>query len=91
MKQSRAHGTAAAQLTSELRHQLKNRLAAISNAAFYIQRQAESHGWTQTDARLDKFFALIRKEVKECEEVLTSRLTVAHLMVPEDSEAGKQQ
>lgn len=91
MRQSRAGNTTPAQLTSELRHHLRNRLAAIGNAAFYIQRQAESHGLTQTDARLDKFFALIRKEVKECEEALSARLTVEHLMVPEDSEAGKRQ
>lgn len=90
MRQLRASNTASAQLTSELRHHLRNRLAAIGNAAFYIQRQAESHGLTQTDARLEKFFALIRKEVKECEDALTARLTVEHLLVSEDGEPGKE-
>jgi signal transduction histidine kinase len=67
-------------LASELRHHLRNRLAAIRNAAFYIKKKAEREGLTEKDPRVARFFDLIQDELTDADESISARLTIEHLL-----------
>jgi nitrogen-specific signal transduction histidine kinase len=61
------------ELTSSMRHDVRNRLSTIRNAAFYIKRRvSQTELWT-SDARVQQFFALIDESVAHAERLLTAK------------------
>jgi len=61
---------------SALRHDLRNKFTAIANARTYLKRRFETGAanlW-QDDARVPKFFELIRTELVAAEATLTTKL-----------------
>lgn len=54
----------------ELRHFVRNRLAALRNAAFYLQRRIEPTPLAAEDPRVAQFFALIIHELEEIERAI---------------------
>ena len=56
---------------AELRHFVRNRLAAVRNAAFYLQRRTETTALWHEDPRVAKFFALIVHELGQIEEAVS--------------------
>src|SRR5262245_26174267 len=66
----------AEEVGSYLRHGLRNKLAAIRNAAFYLRKKVES-----TDPRIGQMMQIIDTELASTEAFLQSRLA------PPDAEA----
>ena len=61
------------ELTSSMRHDVRNRLSTIRNAAFYIKRRvSQTELWT-SDARVQQFFSLIDESVAHAEQLLTAK------------------
>jgi signal transduction histidine kinase len=58
----------AEEVAAELRHDLRNHLAAIRNAAFYLRRRAEKTSLWTDDPRTATFFELIATESKRADE-----------------------
>lgn len=58
----------------ELRHFVRNRLAALRNAAFYLQRRIEPTPIADEDPRVRQFFALILHELAEIEGAIGGRV-----------------
>jgi CheY-like chemotaxis protein len=58
---------------AELRHFVRNRLAALRNAAFYLQRRVEPTPVAAEDPRISQFFALIIHELAEIEHAISGR------------------
>jgi signal transduction histidine kinase len=72
----------AEEVASVLRHDLRNKLAAIRNAAFYVRRRlAKTEAWT-ADPRLDEMSDVIQKEANASNELLNQTLTLKHLFAP---------
>lgn len=84
------------------RHFVRNRLAAIRNAAFYLQRRVECTALWQDDPRVARFFALIVDELAQIEEHMsgasppakapapTSASVVAHVLLVEDHDGHRE-
>jgi hypothetical protein len=53
-----------------VRHDLRNKLMAVRNAAAFIRRTVESSELAK-DSRIVKFFTLIDEQVSEAEHILT--------------------
>lgn len=53
----------AEEIVSALRHDLRNRIATIRNAAFYIKRKVSREEVYQKDPRIEQFFKIIDEEV----------------------------
>lgn len=71
--QARERAAVADVVASTLRHDLRNKLASIRNASFYLMRQMKkTEVWT-TDPRVETFFQLIEKELAAAEQVLAQR------------------
>ncbi|MCP3136411.1 ATP-binding protein [Pyxidicoccus xibeiensis] len=71
--QARERAAVADVVSSTLRHDLRNKLASIRNASFYLMRQMKkTETWT-TDPRVATFFELIEKELAAAEELLSKR------------------
>jgi signal transduction histidine kinase len=69
----------AEEMASVLRHDLRNKLAAIRNASFYIRRRlAKTELWT-ADPRLDELSDVVQKEANASNELLNQCLTLNHL------------
>jgi signal transduction histidine kinase len=64
---------AAEMAVSQLRHDLRNRLAAIRNAAFYIRRRTSALPGANDDARVPRFFDLIEQELELAANLLGAR------------------
>ncbi|UJR82361.1 hybrid sensor histidine kinase/response regulator [Sandaracinus amylolyticus] len=65
------------ELTSALRHDLRNRLAAIRNAAFYLRRRTSKTPLWEEDARVSTFFDVIASEAQRADELVGSSAAVA--------------
>lgn len=64
------------ELMASSRHDGRNRLAAIRNAAFYLQRRvSKTELWT-TDARVEQFFRLIEESVGQVDALFGARPSV---------------
>jgi signal transduction histidine kinase len=63
------HEFVAEELGSTLRHGLRNKLAAIRNATFYLHKKVQS-----PDARVEQMLELIETELASTEELLKTRL-----------------
>jgi signal transduction histidine kinase len=62
--------------SSALRHQLRNKLAAVRNAAFYLERRVmrDAQALASSDPRVPTFFELIRKELDGADTIMTAQL-----------------
>ena len=69
----------AEEVASIARHDLRNRLASIRNAAFYIKRRVEKSDLWESDARVPQFFGLIEQAVIGADAVVEDRLHPARL------------
>lgn len=56
---------------AQLRHFVRNRLAAVRNAAFYLQRRFEPTTVWQDDPRVARFFELIIHELTEIDTAIS--------------------
>jgi signal transduction histidine kinase len=66
----------AEEVASSVRHDLRNKLASVRNAAFYIKRRAEKTELFQIDPRVEVFFKLIEDELGLAETILAGRLMI---------------
>jgi hypothetical protein len=62
-----------------LRHDLRNRFAAIRNAAFYLRRKVARTELWEEDPRMSRFFELIDGELAKADDTLRAELTAARL------------
>jgi signal transduction histidine kinase len=69
----------AEEVASVLRHDLRNKLAAIRNAAFYIRRRLSKTEPWRADPRLEELSGVIQREANASNELLDERLGLAHL------------
>jgi signal transduction histidine kinase len=62
--------------TAVLRHDLRNRHAAVRNATFYVRKRVEKEAaaLVEKDARVSKFFDLMGTELDAAEQLLAERL-----------------
>jgi signal transduction histidine kinase len=62
--------------TAVLRHDLRNRHAAVRNATFYVRKRVEKEAaaLVEKDARVSKFFDLMGTELDAAEQLLVERL-----------------
>jgi CheY-like chemotaxis protein len=72
----------------ENRHFVRNRLAAIRNAAFYLQRRVEGTPLWQDDPRVPRFFALIVDELAQIEGQLSNNPKPTHAAMPAGVSVG---
>jgi CheY-like chemotaxis protein len=72
----------------EQRHFVRNRLAAIRNAAFYLQRRVEGTPLWEGDPRVPRFFALIVDELGQIERQFSSPATPTHDTTPAPASVG---
>ncbi|AGC41831.1 sensor histidine kinase [Myxococcus stipitatus DSM 14675] len=75
--QARERAAVADVVASTLRHDLRNKLASVRNASFYLMRKMQKTDAWSSDARVEAFFQLIDRELAAAEEVLTRRAPVA--------------
>jgi len=61
------------ELTSNMRHDVRNRLSAIRNAAFYLKRRVSQTELWSSDARVQQFFALIDESVAHADKLLVAK------------------
>jgi signal transduction histidine kinase len=64
---------------SALRHDLRNKLASVRNAEFYIRRRLRSSETWQADARLQEMSGIIQDEMRTANELLDQRARLQHL------------
>lgn len=69
----------AEEVASLLRHDLRNHLASIRNAAFYLRRRTKDTEVWRTDPRMAQFFSLIDDTVLTSTGLLEDRLSLKHL------------
>jgi nitrogen-specific signal transduction histidine kinase len=62
-----------------LRHDLRNHLSTIRNAAFYLERRMRKTETWESDKRVPQFFELIESELEAAAACITERATVEHL------------
>lgn len=55
---------------ARFRHDLRNRLAAVRNAAYYLERKTQKSGLWEQDARMGTFFALITSELTSADSLI---------------------
>src|SRR5262245_51563407 len=60
------------EVVAVLRHDVRNHLASIRNASFFLRRKIEPGG--TADAKIAQFFDLIDVEAANAEKVLSSRV-----------------
>jgi hypothetical protein len=65
------------ELTSTMRHDVRNRLSAIRNAAFYLKRRVSQTELWSADARVQQFFALIDESVAHADTLLVAKFGAA--------------
>jgi CheY-like chemotaxis protein len=69
----------AEEVASVLRHDLRNNLASIRNAAFYLRRRTKDTELWRSDPRMAQFFGLIDDTVLVSTGLLEDRLSLKHL------------
>jgi CheY-like chemotaxis protein/anti-sigma regulatory factor (Ser/Thr protein kinase) len=69
----------AEEVASLLRHDLRNHLASIRNAAFYLRRRTKDTEIWRSDPRVPQFFTLIDDTVLVSTGLLEDRLSLKHL------------
>jgi signal transduction histidine kinase len=69
------------EMASLLRHELRNKFAAVRNAGFYIRRRLHGTDTWQADPRLDELSGIIQDEMRLANELLDQRLRLQHVFV----------
>jgi signal transduction histidine kinase len=69
----------AEEVASVARHDLRNRLASIRNASFYLMRKVKKTELWEADARVPQFFGLIEESVVGADDIVEQRLQLAAL------------
>lgn len=64
----------AEEVASAVRHDVRNKLGAIRNAAFYLGKKCQGSELWAADPRFPAFFKLIEDQLAEAERILTERL-----------------
>jgi signal transduction histidine kinase len=73
-----------AEVLSHLRHELRNKLASVRNAAFYLERRAEKTAlWGE--ARVPSFFKLIENELEAAESLMKDETALTRLFEPRET------
>lgn len=65
--------------TSSLRHELRNKLASVRSAEFYIRRRLKSSEVWQADPRLEELSGIIQEEMRVANELLDQRQRMQNL------------
>jgi signal transduction histidine kinase len=73
------------EMASLLRHELRNKFAAVRNAEFYVRRRLRSTEAWQADPRIEELSAIIQSEMRVANELLDQRLRLQHLFAPAPS------
>jgi signal transduction histidine kinase len=76
-----------AEVLALLRHELRNKLATVRNAAFYLERRAEKSAFWG-EARVPSFFKLIESELEAAEALMTDESALARLFQPRRTEVS---
>jgi nitrogen fixation/metabolism regulation signal transduction histidine kinase len=72
-----ARAALAEEVASVVRHDVRNRLAAIGQAATYLRRRMEKTDAWSADSRVESFFDLIRTEITAANAILADGLQPA--------------
>jgi signal transduction histidine kinase len=75
----------AEEMASQLRHELRNKFAAVRNAEFYMRRRLRSTEAWQADPRIEELAGIIQSEMRLANELLDQRLRLQHLFTPAPS------
>jgi signal transduction histidine kinase len=67
--------------TSGLRHALRNKLASVRSAEFYIRRRLKSSEAWQADPRLEELSDIIQEEMRVANELLDQRQRLQNLFI----------
>lgn len=67
---------------SALRHDLRNKLASVRSAEFYVRRRLRSTEAWQADPRLEELSGVIQDEMRSANELLDQRQRLRHLFTP---------
>jgi signal transduction histidine kinase len=69
----------AEEVASLLRHDLRNRLAVVRNAATYMRKKLSPTDAWRGDPRLETFAKILETEIAAANELLSDRLSLGHL------------
>jgi signal transduction histidine kinase len=75
----------AEEVSAALRHELRNRLASVHNAVYFIRRRVEDTEPWLRDSRVPTFFQLIGDQLADVEKLLSERAMFGHLFGGEAS------
>ena len=67
------------EMTSLLRHELRNKFASVRSAGFYVRRRLHRTEAWQADPRLDELSGIIQDEMRLANELLDQRLRLQHV------------
>ena len=70
------------QLAGMVAHDLRNPLAAIKNAAYYLRKRLVSSEMAQFDPRIDQFLGIIDEEVEHSNQIITDLMDFARVNPP---------
>ena len=72
----------AEEITSAVRHDVRNKLASIRNAGFFLKKRArETDLWTR-EPRMEQFHSIMESELAAAESILAERIRPAGLPDP---------
>jgi signal transduction histidine kinase len=69
----------AEEIAGAARHDLRNRLASIGGAAFYLRRRVATTPLWASDPRIERFFEVIDEEVATSTSLLADHMVLKHL------------
>ena len=69
------------EITSLLRHELRNKFASVRNAGFYVKRRLSATEEWQADPRLDELSRIIQNEMQLASELLDQRTRLQHVFL----------
>lgn len=75
----------ATECISIFRHDVRNKLGAIRNATFYLKTRAKKTDLWTSDARVEKFFTLIEKELTQADSMMNDPWFLDNLFKPESA------
>jgi len=81
----------AEELASVLRHDLRNKFAAVRNAGFYIRKRLENTDAWKADPRLEELSGIIQQEMAMANALLEQQFSVKHLFAPAPAEVDPRQ
>ena len=70
------------ELAGGVAHDLRNPLAAISNAAYYLKRKLPESETAMANPRIAQFLGIIEEEVERSNQIISDLLTFARVSNP---------